>query len=809
MKKTYLLIICGALFLAGKTHSQQLPAVSGIEPQPLLAQALRLNEALSFLGSGLSRQDSERLKALQDKAPGAELIRAVQEILDPYCLAMVEINPEGRVKVLRGPVKAELVQSGWRSFLVKVHNQAGITAPLEAESPNADPLFHRSTGSPRVKEENVLSPGQVANRFLELYMYRQRPLLKNLSGLKLEYAVLQIYSREAGQREAKLGFHAGQGSQDIGFRNAVDILFDCQPSVKVVFQVKDDDGSPTMASFVITDGIERVLDDPQKESFPKDYRLTLAARRNWEEGRPSDSASPSPKRLIGIYPLPSRRLTGSDEYPDFFFHPQVYRSTGEHIYLPPGTYNVAFTRGPEYVPQVKQITVPSHAKSYEATFHLKRWIYMAKLGWYSGDHHVHAAGCSHYESPEEGVRPEHMWRQALGEDLNVACALSWGPCWYHQKSFFTGKTHPLSTDQNVLRYDVEVSGFPSSHAGHVCLLRLKEDDYPGTTKIEDWPSWTLPVLKWAQAQGSSVGYAHSGWGLEPLESTRSLPNYVMPKYDGIGANEYVVTAAHGAVDFFSAGDTPYLWELNMWYHTLNCGFRVRISGETDFPCIFDDRVGLARTYAKLEGKLDFDTYVDQIREGRSYVSDGASHLIDFAVNGLELGTRNSELTLNGSRSVQITSKAVAYLPEEQDAIGAIIAGRAVDQPPYWHIERARIGKERKVPVELIVNGEPVQKAEIVADGSWKEVSFSYPVKRSSWVALRILPSSHTNPIFLLVDGKPIRSSKRSAEWCRRGVDKCWEMKQPRIREAERNEAQAAYDKARQIYDQISQESLAD
>ena len=127
------------------------------------------------------------------------------------------------------------------------------------------------------------------------------------------------------------------------------------------------------------------------------------------------------------------------------------------------------------------------------------------------------------KSPEEGVRPEHMWRQVLGEDLNVASVLTWGPCWYHQKTFFTGKVHPLSTGQNILRYDVEVSGFPSSHAGHVCLLRLQEDDYPGTSTIEEWPSWTLPVLQWAKGQGGVVGYAHSGWGLEPVTPTEDLP----------------------------------------------------------------------------------------------------------------------------------------------------------------------------------------------------------------------------------------------------------------------------------------------
>ncbi len=136
-----------------------------------------------------------------------------------------------------------------------------------------------------------------------------------------------------------------------------------------------------------------------------------------------------------------------------------------------------------------------------------------------GDHHVHAAGCAHYDSPTEGVGPADMMRHILGEDLNVGCVLSWGPCWYTQKQFFEGKTNALSRPDYLMRYDVEVSGFPSSHAGHLCLLRLKEDDYPGTTEIGQWPSWTEPVLKWGQEQGGVVGYSHSGWGL-------ALPDYM-------------------------------------------------------------------------------------------------------------------------------------------------------------------------------------------------------------------------------------------------------------------------------------------
>ncbi len=175
-----------------------------------------------------------------------------------------------------------------------------------------------------------------------------------------------------------------------------------------------------------------------------------------------------------------------------------------------------------------------------------------------------------------------------------------------------------------MRYDVEVSGFPSSHAGHLCLLKLSEDDYPGTNRIEHWPSWTLPVLKWGQDQGGVVGYSHSGWGIALPDympnGTRQftkrtwggaqpdwngkaadrLPDLAMPLFDGIGANEFIVTAAHNVCDFISAVDTPAIWELNIWYHTLNCGMTTRISGETDFPCIYGDRVGLGRIYVRLD-----------------------------------------------------------------------------------------------------------------------------------------------------------------------------------------------------------------
>ncbi len=196
------------------------------------------------------------------------------------------------------------------------------------------------------------------------------------------------------------------------------------------------------------------------------------------------------------------------------------------------------------------------------------------------------------------------------------------------------------------------------------------------------------------------------------------------------------------------------------------------------------------------------------RRSRSYVSDGKSHIIDFHVDERELGTEGSELRLDGPKNVRVTARVSAYLPEEQDELGAFLQARALDEPPYWDIDRARIGTTRNVLVELVVNGESVASQEIVADGSWKNVSFEYAVADSSWVAMRILASSHTNPIFVLVDDAPIRASVESAEWCRRSVDQCWDKKLPKIREADRSAARDAYDHARRTYDRIIEESRA-
>jgi hypothetical protein len=67
---------------------------------------------------------------------------------------------------------------------------------------------------------------------------------RRLTGLALEYVILEIYSRDAGQRSAKIAFNVGQGTQDIGFRNDVMILFTAQPARRTPCGSKTRRGGP-------------------------------------------------------------------------------------------------------------------------------------------------------------------------------------------------------------------------------------------------------------------------------------------------------------------------------------------------------------------------------------------------------------------------------------------------------------------------------------------------------------------------------------------------------------------------------------
>lgn len=733
-----------------------LPMVVVSELQPFQAQVRRVADALTVVGAPLSAAERATIDAALAETDPTLASAKVQAVLDARTLVGVHINPEMRVKVQPGEAKPTLVEGGWTAFLVKVHNEAGTTAALRVKSPQAERLHEAPSST-------------VGDRWLATEFFTAAPLRAELGGLPLEYRVLQLYSRDRGPREAKMAFDVGQGTQDLGFRGETDVLFQCSAAEVIRLRILDEHGAPTTGSLNVTDALGHV------------------------------------------FPAPSKRLA-----PDFFFHTQVYRGDGEELRLPVGKYTVEFRRGPES--EVERRVVEVRPGPQEWSFRVKRWIDPATLGWISGDHHIHAAGCAHYNKPTEGVHAPDMMRHVLGEDLKVGANLTWGPCFDYQKQFFRGVDDPVSRFPYLLRYDIEVSGFGSHESGHLCLLRLKDQMYPGGDSKHHWPKLCLNTLAWAKRQGALTGPAHSGWGLEV--KTRELPNFEIPPFNGIGANEYIVDVTHEvpgpdgkpvpAVDFMSTVDTPYVWELNIWYHTLNAGFRTRISGETDFPCIYGERVGLGRSYVKLPARWSYEDWCEGIRAGRNYVGDGFSHLLDFKVEAAgvraEMGVSGSELAVPSATRVRASVRVAARLDETPDTA---ISKRHYSEKPYWHVERAREGTTRQVPVELLRNGVPVARQMIEADGSMKDLSFEVEVGQSSWLAVRILPSAHTNPIWVSVGGKPVRASRRSIQWCLDSVEQCWKNKERFLKGAEHGQGVAAYDHARKVYRERLAEASGD
>ena len=869
---TFLLsLACAVVAWAETQGSRNVPSVPR---QPLMAQVHRLVEAMDVVGNPFDRQTLQQLNALKSVQDEGRVAKEVQRLLDPLCLAIVEIQHDGPPKVVSGLAKMQLLEQGWRTFLIKVINKPQSTGRLLVESPNARPLAH--------------SPAkEVESRWMQISMFDGQPMRPNLGGLELEYRIVQIYSRDPGDKSALLEFTVSTGSgadselirewrfdkDTDGWRSvnqseiaaedgslqftstgedpfvAADVTSRGGPFT-LRFWARSDKGgigqlfwwtkeqpfatSDRQINFIVEPGKEHLYEvsfsvlgtltglrlDPmvQVGNMRIDWIDLYSAQRSteWAKLDVDFTCLPATKVLLRvfdaygnpgfgkfeirdskgrIYPAQSKRLA-----PDFFFQRHIYRGDREQLALPPDTYTIVCSRGPESIPEIKTLTVENVPT--ELVYRVKRWVDPAKTGWWSGDHHIHAAGCLHYENPTQGVKPGDMIRHIMGEDLKVGCCLTWGPCFDYQKRFFTGEVAQQSQYPYTLRYDVEVSGFGSHMSGHLNLLNLKQQIYPGGESKDHWPTLGLNTLRWAKRQGAVCGPAHSSLGLsrfvgrvpdtEGKDGPHGLPHFNIPAFDGIGANEFIVDVTHRvpgpdgelvqAVDFISAMNTERVAEWNMWYHVLNSGFRVAVSGETDFPCLSGERVGIGRVYAKVDGELTFEKWVHAISAGRSYVSDGNCHLLDFSATHTasktttEVGQSGSELQLDSGEEVVFKISVAAKLDENHE-----------------------------LPIELIVNGYPVESKSIPSDGTTQNLAFKLPLKKSSWVAIRAFPNAHTNPIYVVVDGKPVRGLVDSIRWCLAGVEQCWKSKKSTYAESEQADAKAAYDHARKIFSDLMDE----
>jgi hypothetical protein len=208
-----------------------LPIIVARQAKParerLDANVAEVLKALDRAGVDVPAADREALAATKDM-PDALALGETQKVLDRYALALVDINDEAWFSITSAtsdPAERPIERLKWRTFLVKVNNNARATSPFEVRSLQAV----GGVGDGVVSAE----PGRGAcedaahgwAQWFRLRMVGEPLMPARLSGKEVEYFVVQMCSLEAGDRAAEFTFYLGGGQVSQGHYGAIGLLF--------------------------------------------------------------------------------------------------------------------------------------------------------------------------------------------------------------------------------------------------------------------------------------------------------------------------------------------------------------------------------------------------------------------------------------------------------------------------------------------------------------------------------------------------------------------------------------------------------
>ena len=347
-----------------------------------------------------------------------------------------------------------------------------------------------------------------------------------------------------------------------------------------------------------------------------------------------------------------------------------------------------------------------------------------------------------------------------------------------------GQDDPTSTLGRVVHWDAEWHWDPiytqyPHHAlgGHIVSLGLTE----AHQILEEY---TYPIFNWAHTQNGIAGFAH----LEYLGD--GFPQNL----DCCTPVEYPVETALGSSDFISEDvvEMGSTWPglnpenaIKAYYRLLNNGFRPSFAAGTDYPCTDGSPLGSLLTYVQIQsGDTTYRNWINGIAKGRTVVSrNGHNEFINLTVNNT--AGPGDEIKLAGSDTVQVAIQWTAT----QNLTGTI---------------------------ELVKNGVVVSSQQaIVASGAPVTFNTTADFTKSGWLAARRMDSNghvvHTAAVFVIVDNAPVRASAEDAQFYVQWMDSllantstggAWNS----YFTNNLNEAQARYQAARALYQQIALEA---
>ena len=418
-----------------------------------------------------------------------------------------------------------------------------------------------------------------------------------------------------------------------------------------------------------------------------------------------------PGEALGVPPEALAIMWGRDDGADgYATQPDgaFYVDGSFDVKLPPGQYQIALSKGYEYVRQQHRITIAG-GRNLRERYDLRRWVNMPRQGWYSADDHIHLR-----RSPRE-IPLVQRWIAA--EDIHVGNLLQMGD--FHT-SYFTQYAFGAAGRYEE-RGRLLVSGQEDPRTpeiGHTISLGASEvvrvrpvDAYYGYDRTFDR----------VRQLGGVTGYAHQAM---TFHGYRGMTLDVLQrKLDFVELMQ------------FCAPGGPLI--TTHYYHFLDLGFPLTALAGSDFPWCgrtkafgaSDDegpRIGDARFYTHVEDPLTFDGWLASVKAGRTFVTTGP--MLDLKVDDARSG---ATLERREGDTLRIVVEA---------------QGHATDVPLQ--------------DLELVVHGQVVAKVSAGESGqSAERLRLSHSLRIGShgiWIAARArggpTQAAHTTPVYVRANG---------------------------------------------------------
>lgn len=299
--------------------------------------------------------------------------------------------------------------------------------------------------------------------------------------------------------------------------------------------------------------------------------------------------------------------------------------------LAPGRYELTVERGKEYHPFRKQVEIGSGTT--EVQVGLQRWIDMAQRGWYSGETHVHR-------------RIRELPNVMLAEDLNVAFPVTFwttradqapnlepsplrsqGPSPFGPREDYGYE--PIEVDRTHVifprntEYEVFSVGGRSHLLGAIFILNHR-------TPFQQQVPPVGPVARQARAEGALLDLDKHSWPwsmmLVPIAEVDlfELANNSVWRTEFGFRQSPVAPADYMRVERDEGGLTEWGWldfGFQTYYALLNCGFRLQPTAGTASG-VHPVPLGFNRVYVEVPQPFSGEAWIEGLREGRSFVTNG-------------------------------------------------------------------------------------------------------------------------------------------------------------------------------------------